>query len=627
MNESIRIKVKEQVAALPNSPGVYQFVDNNGVIIYVGKAKNLKKRVSSYFVDSNNHSSKIRVMVGKIVEIRHLLANSEQDALLLENSLIKELQPRYNSLLKDDKTYPWLVITNEPFPRVVTRRSIERDGAEYYGPYGTKSAMRAILDFIHALIPVRICTLDLAKRSDSTKYRPCLQYHLNKCMAPCIGKVSQEEYDEYIAQARLVLKGNLRPVREWLETEMFKASDELRFEDADIYKHRIIALQKYQSHSVIVSSKVVDCDIFTTIVDEDEAFCNFLRIRNGSMVAIQTIRMDLGIDCGPADVLSSAIQYVVDATGVGLAPLVLVEVMPTMAHLIDGIKFFVPFRGEKLDLIKFSKKNAENYRANYLIKKQQYSRENVTDTLMADMKAELKLDREPRYMECFDNSNTQGTYAVSSCVVFRNGRPSRDEYRHFRVKSVEGPDDFATMYEVVYRRYSRLVESGGELPDLIIVDGGKGQLSYACMAMHELGMLDRVNVIGLAERYEEVFYPGNPNPHYLNRLKQPLKTICHIRDEAHRFAINYHRLLRNAPLYDSELLCIRGIGEKTRAELLRKFKSVEVVKGATEREIAEVVGISKAKKIKEYFANKQGVSDAEQSVDKKNRTKILQERK
>ena len=610
MNESINITIREQVSALPNSPGVYQFVDNRGTIIYVGKAKNLKKRVSSYFVESRNHSSKIRVMVNKIVEVRHHVVNTEQDALLLENSLIKELQPHYNSLLKDDKTYPWIVITNEAFPRIVTRRAIERDGAEYYGPYGTIGILRALLEFIHCVAPLRICKYDLSERSISQgKYKPCLQYHINKCMAPCIGKQSREEYDEMIARVRMILKGNIRPVHTWLEQEMLRASQELRFEDADIYKQRITALLKYQSRSVVVSSKIVDCDVFTTIIDEDEAFCNFVRIRNGSVVAIQTIRMSLGIDSDKADILSTAIQHVIETTGIGLAPLVLVDEMPSMAPLYEGVKFFTPQRGEKLELLKFSLKNAENYRANYLIKKQEISHDLNNDDLMAEMKAELNLDREPRHMECFDNSNIQGTHPVASCVVFRNGKPSKKEYRHFKVKSVEGANDFATMYEIIYRRYQRMLIESEKLPDLIVVDGGKGQLSSACLALHELGILNQVNIIGLAKRIEEVFYPNDPNPHYLNRLKRPIKTICHIRDEAHRFAITFHRSLRRGEIANSELLGIEGIGEKRRTALLRKFKSVEVIKIATELELAEVVGKAKAKKIKEYFTKQQVVKD------------------
>lgn len=610
MIESINIKLKELVSALPNSPGVYQFVDQAGTIIYVGKAKNLKKRVSSYFVESRNHSDKIRIMVRKIVDIRHHVVSTEQDALLLENSLIKELQPRYNSLLKDDKTYPWITITNEPFPRIVTRRAIERDGAEYYGPYGSASILRALLDFIYSVATIRICKVDITEKSVAQgKHKPCLQYHINKCMAPCVGKQSREEYNEMISRVRMILKGNIRPVHTWLEQEMMRAAQELRFEDAEVYKQRLAALHKYQSRSVVVSSKIVDCDVFTTIIDDNEAFCNFVRIRNGSMVAIQTIRMELGIDNDKADVLSSAIQYVIANTGMGLAPLVLVEITPAITSIFENVKFHVPLRGEKLELLKFSLKNAENYRANYLIKKQEFSHDHNNDDLMAEMKAELNLDREPRHMECFDNSNIQGTHPVASCVVFRNGKPSNKEYRHFKVKSVEGANDFATMYEIIYRRYQRMLEDNEKLPDLIVVDGGKGQLSSACLALSELGILNRVNIIGLAKRIEEVFYPNDPNPHYLNRLKRPIKTICHIRDEAHRFAITFHRLLRRGEIADSELLNIEGIGEKTRTALLRKFMSVEVIKIATEKELAEVVGTAKAKKIKAYFTKQQAVKD------------------
>ena len=613
MNDDIRTYLKQKVASLPNSPGVYQFIDSKGTIIYVGKAKSLKKRVSSYFVDSQGHSAKVRIMVGKIVDIRHHVVDTEQDALFLENSLIKELQPRYNILLKDDKSYPWIAITNEPFPRVTTRRSIVHDGSEYFGPYGSTTAMRAILDFVQKVAPIRICKTPLCEDSIAKgKHKLCLQYHIKRCMAPCEGLQSREEYNEFISKVRMILKGNINPVVSWLEKEMYKASDELRFEDADLYKQRIISIKKYQAKSVIVSPKICDLDVFTTVVDEEEAFCNFIRIRHGSIIAIQTLRMEVGIDNAEGDILAAAINHVVSTTRMELAPEVLVTTIPSSASIFNNIKFHIPRRGEKLELINLSHKNLETYRTKFLEERERMRAHMSYDTIMDEMRRELNIDREPRHMECFDNSNIQGTDAVSSCVVFRNGKPSRSEYRHFKVKTVEGPDDFATMYEVVKRRYQRMMQNNEPLPDLIIVDGGKGQLSSAYMALMDLQIENKVNIIGLAKRLEEVFFPGNPHPLYLNRLKRPIKVICHIRDEAHRFAINFHRATHRANMTISELDNIKGIGEKSRNALLKKFKSIKTLKNTSEGKIAEVVGKSKAKIIKQYFADKQLLNDKQQ---------------
>lgn len=605
MNERIKTHLREQVAALPNSPGVYRFVDSSGRIIYVGKAKSLKKRVSSYFIENRDHSAKIRVMIGKIADIHHTVVNSEQDALFLENSLIKELQPRYNTLLKDDKTYPWITITNEPFPRIVAQRNIVHNGTEYFGPYGSKKVMYAMLDFIHKVAPIRICNTLLTEESIAKgKYRDCLQYHLHRCKAPCVGRQSREEYNNYIAQVRLILKGNIRPVMSWLEEEMMRASSELRFEDAEIFKQRIYAIKSYQAKSVIVSSKIIDCDVFTVITEEDTAFCNFIRIRHGSVIAIHTLCMEIGIDSAEEDILSTAICHVVESTGMPLAPEVLVTTTPSSAPIFDNIKFHIPRRGEKLELINFSLKSAEAYRAKYIEEREILKTKMSDESLMAEMMQEIGINREPRHMECFDNSNIQGTDAVASCVVFRNGKPSRKEYRHFKVKSVEGANDFATMYEIISRRYQRVLDNNEELPDLIVVDGGKGQLSSACMALKDLGILDRVNIIGLAKRIEEVFFPNNPKPLYLNRFKRSIKVLCHIRDEAHRFAITFHRATHRTKMTESEFENIKGIGEKSRNALLKAFKSIKVIEIATEEEIAAVVGKHKAKIVKEYFANK-----------------------
>lgn len=598
----VRQHIKEQVAALPHSPGVYQFVDRNGVIIYVGKAKDLRKRVSSYFVENRDHSAKVIVLVKQIVDIRHIVVDSEQDALLLENSLIKSLQPRYNILLKDDKTYPWIVIRREPFPRVQSTRQLVRDGSQYFGPYGSISTQRSVLEFIRDVVPLRTCKLNLSAESIRRgKYTVCLQYHLGNCKAPCIGRESEEEYAESIALVQSILKGDLRPVRKWLEEEMMRAASELKFETAERYKQRLKSLEDYQSRSVIVSSKIVDSDVFSLLKDDDVVYCNFLSIRHGSIVAVQTIRMTPGVEATDEELLSRAIQHIVSTLSVELAREVIVPIIPSAAILFDGITFTTPKRGEKVNLLEFSMRSARIYRAELMKNLEIKNPERHTERLMRTMQRELHLDREPRHIECFDNSNLQGTNPVASCVVFRNGKPSRKEYRHFNIKSVEGPDDFASMREIIYRRYSRLLSEGAELPDLIIVDGGKGQLSSAYAILKELGIEKRVPIVGLAKRLEEVFYPGDPEPYYLTRTGEPLKVVCHIRDEAHRFGIAFHRHKRTKLFIDSELSHIPGIGDKSLTALLRRFRTVNAVRNATLKELSEVVGESRAKAIKSYF--------------------------
>lgn len=600
MNSTIREHIRETVASLPHEPGVYQFLDRNGKIIYVGKAKDLRKRVSSYFVENRDHSAKVIVLVRQVVDIRHIVVGSEQDALLLENSLIKSLQPRYNILLKDDKTYPWIVIRNEHFPRVQSTRQLVRDGSEYFGPYGSISTQRNILEFIREVVPLRTCKLNLSPEAIARgKHSVCLQYHLGNCKGGCVGAESEAEYKAHIDLVRSILKGDLRPVRKWLEGEMMHAAEELRFEVAERFKQRLRLLGDYQSKSVIVSAKIVDCDVFSILPDDDVAYCNFLRIRHGSIVAVQTIRMTTGVDTTDEELLSTAIQHIVEKISGDLAREVIVPMMPQAAILFDGVTFTVPKRGEKADLLEFSLRSARIYRAEVMKNLEIKNPERHTERLMNAMQKELHLKHQPRHIECFDNSNLQGTNPVASCVVFRDGKPSRREYRHFNIKSVEGIDDFASMREIVHRRYSRLIEEGANLPDLIIVDGGKGQLSSAYGVLRELGIAERVPIVGLAKRIEEVFYPNDPLPYYLSRTGEPLKVVCHIRDEAHRFGITFHRQKRSNNFIVSELDSIKGIGEKSRTALLRHFKSLSAIRQATIDELAAIVGTSKAQKIKD----------------------------
>ena len=595
-------RLRAEVAALPLLPGVYQFLDRNGTIIYVGKAKSLRKRVSSYFVQSKEHSAKVRVLVKQIEAIQHIVVNSEQDALLLENSLIKTHQPRYNILLKDDKTYPWIVLRRENFPRVESTRIVRHDGSQYFGPYGSVSMQRSILEFIREVVPLRTCKLNLAAQAIARgKYGVCLQYHLGNCKGPCIGAQSEEEYAELTEMVRSVLKGDLRPVRHYLEQNMREAAEALRFEQAQRFKQRLEALENYQSRSVIVSAKIVDCDIFSLLEDDDVAYCNFIRLRNGSIVALHTVRLTTGVDASREDMLSAAIQYIVENISHDLSREVIVPFVPSAAMLFDKVVFTVPKRGEKAELLEFSLKSARIYRAEQMKNLEIKNPERHTERLMNAMQRELHLDKQPRHIECFDNSNLQGTNPVASCVVFRDGKPSRKEYRHFNVKTVVGPDDFASMREIVYRRYSRLLEEGAELPDLIIVDGGKGQLSSAYEVLCALGIEKRVPIVGLAKRIEEVFYPNDPMPYYLSRTGEPLKVVCHIRDEAHRFGITFHRQKRSKAFINSELEQIEGIGAKSLNALLKRFKTVSKVREASLAELAEVVGEARARKIIEYF--------------------------
>lgn len=595
--------VMEQVAALPLEPGVYQFLDRDGKVIYVGKAKSLRKRVSSYFVKNKDHSAKVKVLVRQVCAIKHIVVGSEQDALLLENSLIKSLQPRYNILLKDDKTYPWIVLRKENFPRVESTRQVRHDGSQYFGPYGSISMQRSILEFIREVIPLRTCKLNLAPQNIAKgKYGVCLQYHLGNCKAPCVGHQSEEEYADLLTMVKDVLKGDLRPVRRYLEENMQAAAAELKFELAQRFKQRLDALENYQSRSVIVSAKIVDCDIFSLLEDDDVAYCNFIRLRRGSIVALHTVRLTTGVDATAEEMLSTAIQYIVENISHDLSREVIVPFIPSAAILFDGVTFTVPKRGEKADLLEFSLKSARIYRAEQMKNLEIKNPERHTERLMNAMQRELHLDHQPRHIECFDNSNLQGTNPVASCVVFRDGKPSRKEYRHFNVKTVVGADDFASMREIVYRRYSRLLEEGAELPDLIIVDGGKGQLSSAYEVLCGLGIENRVPIVGLAKRIEEIFFPGDPMPYYLSRTGEPLKVVCHIRDEAHRFGITFHRQKRSKAFINSELEQIEGIGAKSLNALLKRFKTVSNVRSAKVEELAEVVGLKRAQAIVAYFA-------------------------
>ena len=605
MSETVRDSLKEQVSRLPLSPGVYQFVDRTGTIIYVGKAKSLRKRVSSYFVQSREHSAKVRVMVKQIVEIRHIVVGSETDALLLENSLIKTLQPRYNILLKDDKTYPWIVVRREPFPRVQSTRTLVRDGSQYFGPYGSVRMQHSVLDFIREVVPLRTCKLNLSPEAIARgRYTVCLQYHLGNCKGPCIGAQSEEEYDRLVDMVVSVLKGDLRPVRTYLEGEMQRAAEALRFEVAQRYKQRLDALDNYAGRSVIVSARIRDVDVFSLLPDDDVAYCNFVRIRHGSIIGVSTVRLTTGVGADERDMLTLAIQHIVEQIGGGeLAREVIVPFLPSTTLFFDGVTFTVPKRGEKLELLEFSQKSARIYRAEQLKNLEIKNPERHTERLMNALQKELHLDRQPRHIECFDNSNLQGSNPVASCVVFRDGKPSRKEYRHFNIKTVEGPDDYASMREVVYRRYSRLQAEGAELPDLIIADGGKGQMGIIHEVLEALGL--DIPIAGLAkdDRHRTAeLYCGYPPLLVGLRPTSPLfHFLASIQDEVHRFAITFHRQKRSKAFIHSELEQIEGVGAKTVSTLLAHFRSVAKVRAANIGELSALVGSARAQRIYSFF--------------------------
>ena len=605
MAASEKSDLKEQVALLPLSPGVYQFVDRRGTVIYVGKAKSLRKRVSSYFVQSKEHSAKVRVLVRQIAAIRHIVVGSETDALLLENSLIKSLQPRYNILLKDDKTYPWIVVRREAFPRVQSTRTLLRDGSQYFGPYGSVMMQRSVLDFIREVVPLRTCKLNLSPEQIARgRYSVCLQYHLGNCKGPCVGLQSEEEYARQVELVVSVLRGDLRPVRQYLEGEMERAAEELRFEAAQRYKQRLDALDNYAGRSVIVSARIVDVDVFSLLPDDDAAWCNFVRIRHGSVVGVSTVKLSTGVGADERDMLTLAIQHIVEHIAGGeLAREVIVPFLPSTTLLFDGVTFTVPKRGEKLDLLEFSRKSARIYRAEQLRNLEIRNPERYTERLLNALQKELRLDRPPRHIECFDNSNLQGAHPVASGVVFRDGKPSRKEYRHFNIRTVEGPDDYASMREVVFRRYTRLMAEGAELPDLVIADGGKGQMGVIHEVLERLGL--DIPIAGLAKddrhRTSEL-YCGFPPLLVGVRPTSPLfHFLTHIQDEVHRFAVSFHRQKRSKDFIHSELERIEGVGERTIRTLLRHFRTVEKVRTAPAEELSALVGPAKANKILAYF--------------------------
>lgn len=589
--------LREKISKLPAQPGVYQYFDASGNIIYIGKAKNLKNRVLSY-LNKTNQSNKTLLLVRKINDLRYIVVDTEQDALLLENNLIKKYKPRYNILLKDDKTYPWICIKKEYFPRVFITRRLVRDGSEYFGPYTSGRFAHMLMSLINSLYKLRNCNLQLSPATIAAgKFRVCLEYHIGNCLGPCVGNVSEEEYNEFIVNIRNILKGNVSQVIEFMTGRMKKYATDMQFEKAQFMKESVEALRNYQSKSTIVSTSLNNIDVFSYLEDERYAYINYLRIVHGAINQVHTIALEKKMDEDKEALFSFAI-YEIRQLMRSESKEIIVPFLPDVQ--LSGLQYIIPKIGDKKQLLELSERNVAYFK---LDKDRQRAvvKEDSKFNILKTIKTELKLPAIPHRMECFDNSNTQGTNPVASCVVFIDGKPAKREYRKFHVKTVEGPDDFASMEEIIFRRYKRVLDEGRELPDLIVIDGGKGQLHSAVNSLKKLDLYGKVPVIGLAKRMEEVYYPGDKDPYLLAKNSIALKTLMHIRDEAHRFGITFHRQLREKPLTKSELNSIKGIGGKSEEQLVRHFKSVENIKKASIAELATVVGIKKAEMVYVYF--------------------------
>lgn len=588
-----------QIQTLPNEPGVYQYFDANGTILYVGKAKNLKKRVSSYFTKQHDYG-KTKVLVKKIASIKHIVVNTETDALLLENNLIKKHQPRYNVMLKDDKSYPWICIKNERFPRVFSTRRVIKDGSEYFGPYTSMKTVSTLLDLIRGLYKLRTCNYDLSKEKiEAEKYKVCLEYHLGNCKGPCEGFQTLEDYNEGIAAIKEILKGNFKDSLSQFRQQMAQFSENMQFEEAQIIKEKIEILENYQAKSTIVNPKISNVDVFSIVSDESYAYVNFLQVSYGSIIRSHTLEIKKKLQESDKELLELAIIELRQRFHSNSKEIY----VPFKINLGEDVKVFVPQLGDKKHILDLSIRNAKYYRLEQLKQVKIVDPDRHANRIMAQMKADLRLKEEPRHIECFDNSNIQGTNPVAACVVFKNGKPSKKDYRHFNIKTVEGPDDFASMEEVVYRRYKRLLDEGSPLPQLIIIDGGKGQLSSALKSLDALNLRQKIAIIGIAKRLEELFYPDDPIPLYLDKKSETLKIIQQLRNEAHRFGIEHHRNKRSKSALNTELESIPGIGEKTIVELLKEFKSVKRISHAKLDELEDVVGVSRAQKIYNYYHN------------------------
>lgn len=594
-------RLKELVAVLPESPGVYQYLDKNGTIIYVGKAKRLKRRVSSYF-NKYQDRAKVRILVRNIADIKHIVVDTEQDALLLENNLIKKYQPRYNSLLKDDKTYPWICIKNEPFPRIFSTRNFVRDGSSYFGPYTSGYSLKIMLDLIRQLYPLRTCALNLNRQQIAKgKYKICLEHHIGNCLGPCEGLQTEEDYALAISDIKEILKGNSNAVVSLLKERMTALSKEMKFEEAQKVKTKLDHLVEFQSKSTIVSPTIHNVDVFSIIDDDDCAYINFMKVVNGAIVQVHTFEMQKRVDEEPEEILLSVIE---ESRQRLLSTSFEIIVPFELDFELDRITFTVPQRGDKKKLLELSQRNALTYKNEKLKQQMNRSPEKRVERIMETMKKDLRLKEWPVLIEGFDNSNIQGTNPVASCVVFRNGKPSKRDYRHFNIKTVVGANDFASMEEIIYRRYRRQLDEGNPLPQLILIDGGKGQLGAAINSLEKLGLMGRISIIGIAKRLEELYFPGDPVPLYLDKNSETLKVLQNVRNESHRFGITFHRDKRSKAFLVSELDGIKGIGDKTKEALMSELKSVDGIGKASLEQLTRIVGSAKAKIVFDYFQTK-----------------------
>ncbi len=586
-----------QLKTLPNQPGVYQYYDKEGTIIYVGKAKNLKKRVSSYFTKTHDNG-KTRVLVKKIANIKHIVVETETDALLLENNLIKKHKPRYNVMLKDDKSYPWICIKKERFPRVFSTRRVFKGSGEYFGPYTSMKTVSTLLSLIKGLYSLRTCNYDLAEEKiEAGKYKVCLEYHLGNCKGVCEGLETEEEYNENIKAIKEILKGNFKDSLHQFKQQMHNYAENMQFEEAQKIKEKIEVLENYQSKSTIVNPKISNVDVFSIMSDETYGYVNFLQLSYGSIIRSHTLEIKKKLDETDEELLELAIIEIRQRFHSESKEIY----VPFKVEIGEDIKVTVPQLGDKKHILDLSLRNAKYFRMERFKQMKIVDPDRHANRIMAQMKADLRLSEEPRHIECFDNSNIQGTHPVAACVVFKNGKPSKKDYRHFNIKTVEGPDDFASMEEVVYRRYKRMLDETQPLPQLIIIDGGKGQLSSALKSLDALNLRGKIAIIGIAKRLEELFYPDDPIPLYLDKKSETLKIVQQLRNEAHRYGIEHHRNKRSKTALNTELETINGVGDKTVVELLKHFKSAKRVANAKLDELEAVVGVSRAEKVYNYY--------------------------
>jgi excinuclease ABC subunit C len=595
----VKLKVLELLSTLPDKPGVYQYYDKDGKLLYVGKAKSLRKRVSSYFHKEQHENGKTAVLVRKVFDIKTIIVDTEMDALLLENNLIKKHQPHYNVNLRDDKTYPWICIKHERFPRVFYTRKLIRDGSEYFGPYTSVKMIQTLLDLISQLFKLRNCNFVLSQENvEKKKFKVCLEYHIGNCKGPCEGLQTQEDYDDTIQQIRHILKGNLQLVMNYLKDSMEEFASHHKYEEAQEVKEKLHLLEKFKSKSIVVNPNITDVDVFGLVTEEDTAYVNFLKVINGAFIQSHIIEMKKKLDESEEELLELAIadirtKFPSDSKEI---------IVPVPMHIeMEGVDFTVPKIGDKKHLLTLAEKNLKYYISEKQLQLDKQNPEHRTLRLLEKMQKDLRLKELPRHIECFDNSNIQGAYPVAAMSVFKNAKPSKKDYRHFNIKTVEGPDDFASMEEVIYRRYKRMLDEAQPLPQLIVIDGGKGQLSAAMNSLKKLELDGKIAVISIAKKLEEIYYPHDPIPLYIDKKSETLRVIQHLRDEVHRFGIAHHRKRRSKGVVRTELSQIKGIGENTAQKLLRHFKSVKKIKEAGPEDIEQVVGRAKSKIVIEHF--------------------------